>query len=260
MEGTSGALLSLLVSDDVEAALAYVLGYLLLWGALSAAFAQLRGVPELRGKAVLTSYLLTGLVPVAQLSWHGVASGHVLFSSRTSEFRLLEAVPEALTVCHVQLAYQVFAIVGAVVVGPPLNQPEMILHHVCAGLCGLSSFLPFMQFYSIFFGGLVEISNLPLTCIDICKCHPRLRETYAKSYELIRVLFAISFIFFRNILWPYFAFLLCSDAYHLRERLPTVGEFFVYVVSVSLTVLQLVWGRLVVRNVARALAPKDRTS
>lgn len=249
------AILDLAQCEDTLTAVRFAGVYLIVWYGLTLALRRVKAAsaPGLKGQEKQVAYLLTGTIPIALLCWGGVKNAAVLFGPQDPEFRLLTAIPAALSVCHQQLAYQIYAVIGGIIVGPPLNAPSMFLHHFSAGFCGLFSFLPFIQFYSIFFGGIVELSNIPLTWIDVAKTVPSLKKAYPGMYSGARICFALLFVLLRNIMWPYFAGLMCRDVYILRDRVHPAGQIFLYFAAAALTGLQVNWGYVVMRNVLRAV-------
>ena len=119
---------------------------------------------------MLAAYDLTTLVPVVTLSWLGFRmllgdpSVHEI-PTRSSAF--VEHTPELIMI---QAAYQVFGTVAAVVIGPPLRTTTMIAHHVATGLTAWISLQGHCMYYAIYFAGVVELTNIPLTFMDLCRC------------------------------------------------------------------------------------------
>lgn len=58
----------------------------------------------------------------------------------------------------------------------------------------------------MFFFGVAELTNVPLTLIDIFKYLPDLKKNYPAVNEGIRSIFAILFIILRLILWPVYCY------------------------------------------------------
>eukprot|EP00964_Phaeocystis_antarctica_P068461 scaffold41463_cov75-Phaeocystis_antarctica.AAC.7 len=119
---------------------------------------------------MVAAYDLTTLIPVVTLSWLGFRmllgdpSVHEI-PTRSSAF--VEHTPELIMI---QAAYQVFGTVAAVLIGPPLRTTTMIAHHVATGLTAWLSLQGHCMYYAIYFAGVVELTNIPLTFMDLCMC------------------------------------------------------------------------------------------
>ena len=119
---------------------------------------------------MVAAYNLTTLIPVVTLSWLGFRmllgdpSVHEI-PTRSSAF--VEHTPELIMI---QVAYQVFGTIAALVIGPPLRTPPMIAHHVATGLVAWFSLQGHCMYYAIYFAGVVELTNIPLTFMDLCGC------------------------------------------------------------------------------------------
>ena len=121
---------------------------------------------------MVAAYDLTTLIPVVTLSWLGFRmllgdpSVHEI-PTRSSAF--VEHTPELIMI---QVAYQVFGTIAALVIGPPLRTPPMIAHHVATGLVAWFSLQGHCMYYAIYFAGVIEATNIPLTWMDLCTCAP----------------------------------------------------------------------------------------
>ena len=58
----------------------------------------------------------------------------------------------------------------------------------------------------MFFFGVAELTNIPLTIIDVFKYLPALKQNYPNLNEFFRSSFAILFIILRLILWPIYCY------------------------------------------------------
>ena len=76
------------------------------------------------------------------------------------------------------------------------------------------------QYYVIFFTGIAEISNVPLTFYDAIK-YLNLKNSYPTMYSLSGILFALTFIPIRVVWWPISnlgQYFLPSSAVHSTDR------------------------------------------
>ncbi|KAK3264861.1 hypothetical protein CYMTET_26424 [Cymbomonas tetramitiformis] len=136
---------------------------------------------------------------------------------------------------------------------------DAILHHTLTGT--LSYFFlvtNHVDYFCVFFGGLVEISNLPLCIVDICKNSPTFRQYFPTLNQICRYLFAVAFILIRNICWP----IVCYEYWVLSIEYLTskVTDDFMFSVSlfgltvnVALTGLQFFWGYKIASMIKKVL-------
>ena len=153
----------------------WALGLLALMQILTAACKRSR---IFASQPMVAAYDLTALVPVVALSWLGLrmqlgdSSVHEI-TMRSSAF-----VVDTPHLIMLQVAYQVFATVASVLVGPPLLTRTMIAHHIATGLTAWLSLQGHCMYYAIYFAGVVELTNIPLTFMDLCRCRrPRLLDS-----------------------------------------------------------------------------------
>lgn len=83
-----------------------------------------------------------------------------------------------------------------------LRDLTMIIHHLLVTILAYMGCAPYIHLEAVFFFGVAELTNIPLTMIDIFKYLPWLRQTYPWLYDLTRTAFAILFIILRLITWP----------------------------------------------------------
>ena len=61
---------------------------------------------------------------------------------------------------------------AAFLVGPPLRTGPMVAHHLATGLTAWLSLQGHCMYYAIYFAGVIEATNIPLTWMDLCTCAP----------------------------------------------------------------------------------------
>lgn len=143
-----------------------------------------------------------------------------------------------------------------------LLSPTMIMHHSATCILQVLGFLPFLHSECFFFIGLAEITNIPLTIMDLCKCRPEWRERWPNLYSLNQLLFAIAFLAIRVVIWPIRAIpvwwnlaILLSQG---QARNETVAYGFIAISSV-LSIMQIMWGKKIATiawfNIKSLLAP-----
>jgi TLC domain len=164
---------------------------------------------------------------------------------------------------------------------PALQDPLMLMHHVGMMFVSGVSIGIFSSgghsigsYYAPFFFGIVEFSTIFLTIVDLF--HPKneawhtwLEGSQSPSAkftrglnELCRPLFALSYLSVRCVLFPYVMVTTCLPDFWKASLLRTEEEKHgvssmtlkvVFVLSLLFTLLQLHWGSLVARQIAKAL-------
>ena len=84
-------------------------------------------------------------------------------------------------------------------------------HHITTAILSYSIPRPFVNYYALFFIGIAETSNFPLSLMDIMK-GLELEPVYPKLAAVVRYTFALSFYVLRVFIWPYASYLFWIDA------------------------------------------------
>lgn len=175
--------------------------------------------------------------------------------------------------CHLQLAYNLWAIPAGIVLVQ--ERYEMIGHHV--GVVFVSFISGFLtngfRFFAPFFFGAVELSSIPLTIMNIFKSNHDLAEKFPTTNTVVSVLFAITFLYVRIILWLplmydflYVVFL--TGISHpmdfttgvIQNIASTIPYCLVFTSGSFLTCLQLLWGFKVVKALLRMVGLFQKSS
>lgn len=137
-----------------------------------------------------------------------------------------------------------------------LGDPNMIGHHIVTGSLAYLGLHPYLHLRGLYFLGIAEVTNIPLTVYDVCKKFDRLGWKSTGIYELSQATFAISFIIFRLILWPYYCIPFWMGSVELltsgRAHSPFVVVYFL-LSNVFLTGLQVFWGQQIVVGLLQVL-------
>ena len=152
-----------------------------------------------------------------------------------------------------QLGYQLWAIpVGIFFVK---ESPPMLLHHFTVIMVSsMSGFLDNgLRYWTPFFYGLIELSSVPLAVMNAFKENKRLIALYPLHYQRVRLLFAVSFLYLRVVMF------VPRHCMYLRDQalLWMDSELFWYRVfmaacwisSVILLFLQLYWAIIIVKGI-----------
>jgi hypothetical protein len=126
-----------------------------------------------------------------------------------------------------------------------LRDPAMIGHHLVTGSLAYFGLHPYLHGRGMFFFGFAEFTNVPLTFVDIFKYFPEMKERFSLVNEVSRVVFALSFIIIRLIMWPYVSYQFWIGSYELLSTGTAHSTFvvsFFLISNIFLTGLQFLWG------------------
>lgn len=87
-----------------------------------------------------------------------------------------------------------------------LRDVTMIVHHVLVTLLAYMGLHPYVHIDAMFFFGVAELTNIPLTIIDVFKYLPDLKKNYPAANEACRSIFAVLFIVLRLLVWPVYCY------------------------------------------------------
>lgn len=146
--------------------------------------------------------------------------------------------------CTMQVAYELKNFCDSVI----HNDGWIFLaHHTVTCLLSALSLRPFLHLYCAYFLGWSEISTAILCILvlfDAERGVPPLAKAAPVLMKVTGASFAIAFIIFRIIIWPYVNYFYWQDMYHMwmNDSFHSVPVACIYaVVNVGLTVLQVVW-------------------
>ncbi len=122
----------------------------------------------------------------------------------------------------------------------------MIIHHIAAVMTSIVAMAPFLQHDAFFFFGMAELSNIPLTWIDLTRQMPNIKDDHPIVHAFFQLFFVVIFLLVRCILWPVrVLFVMYRISYFIKRGL-IHSELVAYGFMTStalLTALQVVWGR-----------------
>jgi hypothetical protein len=158
-------------------------------------------------------------------------------------------------------AYQLYNLVYSMC-WKETRELTMLIHHLFACIVALSAMEPFLQFDGYFFFGMAELTNVPLTWIDLSKVQAsELSTKYPIIHGLMMALFVLLFIGIRGVMWP---FKVIPVIYHLRVLINEGlihSEAIAYgfmLATACLTALQLVWCRKIIALFIRTYLPSKK--
>lgn len=138
-----------------------------------------------------------------------------------------------------------------------------LLHHLSTFILTIFALNPFLHVYCIFFLGISEISTsilCVLVCFDADHGVAALGKNFPTLMKILGVAFAVCFVFFRVVLWPYVSFEFFQDGLELLRTGTAHKDYVVYTFlacNVGLTLLQFLWLTEIVGTARKLLFSKD---
>ena len=149
-----------------------------------------------------------------------------------------------------QVGYQLWELpIGIFFVG---ETKSMIIHHVAVICVGSVTALisSGFRYFTPFFYGMIEISSVPLSVMNSFKNNPDWIQNYPGVYKIIRLVFGITFLLVRVVLWTpiYWNFVsLASMLLYSSEVVSTQIILSIFVLaSLVLTILQYFWASKII--------------
>ncbi|KAG7352822.1 TLC domain containing protein [Nitzschia inconspicua] len=169
----------------------------------------------------------------------------------TPEGRLFGYIEEGHTLTAVSTTFQLFDL-GVSLLIPEQRQFLFLCHHIMAATVswyGLNN--QYFHYYGVFYLGCSEISTIPLVAIDLAKFFP---PEPGSNYDFLAQaicgpLFAITFTYYRVILWWTVGYQMFQDIFHVlrsgnADRMRPGRNHVLYVMmllNLLLGALQLYW-------------------
>ena len=200
------------------------------------------------------------LAVAGSLAWFGSAPyGHIAANADGDRlFTSISYVNDALI--EPLLAHFLIDLICYMAIPELREKPALIAHHVLAGAltCLAWHSSAYAHYYFIFFGGVVELSNIPLAFLEACQLVPELRK-WTRTYLAARTIFSASFIALRLVCWPSVALDFWRDSFAAMDcvHTSTLTVLFFLASNAVLTVMQFAWGFMLGRSmIARGTAGK----
>lgn len=202
-----------------------------------------------RASDIMAFEIVAGLC-VTYLAIAGVIGSYGLFGFENESVRL-SANPfyERSHFVEDHLVYPMISYQGwnflLCLVNADLRDPAMIGHHVVTGTLAYFGLFPYLHYKGLFYMGVAELTNVPLTIVDIFKYFPDMAKKYSGLNEFSRISFALSFVLIRLLYWPYFSLDFWRGSIELIASGKAHSNFvvgFFLAANVFLTGLQFFWG------------------
>lgn len=229
---------------------------------------SLRYVREAKGKELNLAYPLVSFVATIQFVKYGFTAlldGTMMELSTDPYSRLKGSHDGFSQLAQIMFAYEVFNTMSSIVM-PQYRTFEFLGHHVLTMTIAKMSQHHGPEFYGLFYLGIASVSTLFLVFVDSFKFGPKsLRETFGVVYTAARVLFALSFLLVRAVIWPLMNLAFWRDAIiNLRDPPEDGGTWRPYLIGLLLAntflgVLQMLWAGRIIKGLKK-MAQKDSTS
>ena len=150
--------------------------------------------------------------------------------------------------------------------GTDLWDPAMIGHHFVTGSLAYFGLAPYLHFYGLFYFGIAELTNIPLTVMDVFKYFKDMATANPTLNSITRTTFAISFIILRLVIWPIYSYPFWVGSLKLigygesedgKIHSYFVVGFFLFA-NIFLTSLQFFWGSKIFSSIL--FKPKKETN
>jgi len=201
------------------------------------------------------SYQLTNLCANVILGISGIYFQYFVLPKNPTVEETTQGLENVVFMSTFQFGYQLWAIpIGVFYVR---ESPAMLVHHL--SVIVVSSAANFLRngfrYWAPFFFGVIEMSSIPLAIMNFFKDHPALIDQYPIFYKNLRVVFALTFLQVRVIMYLPRAYMLQRDQYLLLSTHPSM-LFRIYMSLAAsgllmLLVLQMYWGLLISKGLAK---------
>ena len=157
---------------------------------------------------------------------------------------------------NLQLGYQIFSLyTGLFHVD---EKKEMIIHHFAVVIVtSISMFCTIgYRYFTPFFYGVIEISSVPLSVMNIIQEMPTYKNNHPTTYVVVRLVFAFAFLTVRSYMWRPQIIDYCK---HLLLVILIIDDWKAKVIhtcmllsAILLTGLQMFWAYLIVKGIIKA--------
>ena len=142
-----------------------------------------------------------------------------------------------------------------------LTDIKMMGHHFATAMLGYFALHPYLHYYALYFFGLSEIINTPLTILDIFKYFPQYEKISPIFNLLLKGFFVVSYFLFRVFFWTYYSYEFWIGSIDLLVSNNAHSPFVVIFILVSnlfLTGLQFYWGFLILKLLRSEVGKKEK--
>lgn len=222
-----------------------------LFGVLAGTRRTLRraGVPNPDALA----YELTNILPIGAAACIGTWNWNLPFrpvatiGMSPAASLILEPLPVVEHLIMMYMAYVIYALARDALIYN-IWKADMLFHHALTVVLLCIASTPMCHRLTLYFLGPGSIPTFFLILINSFRAHPRTKELHPRAYAAIRLVFLVSFITFKCVLWV--RAVLQHDFRELGR-----STFVGVPVVLMLTALQWYWGVHLVRIACRVWRP-----
>jgi hypothetical protein len=206
----------------------------------------------------IMAFEIVCLISVCYMGISGLISYFCLFGVNEYEYLMEDRFYRQSDFCLNHLIYPMICFQGWNLVlcfmNKDLNDPNMIIHHFLTTSLAYFGLHPYLHGGSIFFFGVAECTNIPLTVYDIFKYMKpaKWQEKFPIAFQVSQYSFAASFIVIRTIVWPMISWPFWIGSVELLRNGTAHNTFvvgFFLMANVFLTLLQFFWLKLILQSV-----------
>jgi len=211
-------------------------------------------------------HLLAALVlGIYGLSVYPFQPGFEDLEAREKIINFFEMIPFG----EMQIAYQIWSLPAGILFVP--EPVAMLVHHSIVIVLG--SVVAFstnaFRYYAPFFFGIVEISSIPLSIVNVFKSDKSLQDRFPTTNALFSGAFALSFLYIRVYLllqniWDFgklvFAMMVSCPGHDLPGTTLCMVPYFVTLIcSACLTLLQIFWAFKIIMHLLKVSGVMKKT-
>ena len=134
-----------------------------------------------------------------------------------------------------------------------------MVHHLITVTLGLCLQNPtYLPFYSLFYLGVAELSNIPLSMVDIQRTWPSVVPS-SFVQNIANVSFALSFFALRIVMWTYTSYFFWKDSLDILDLNMSHNPFMTKCFLIGcfpMTFLQYMWGYKIAKFILKMVSKK----
>ena len=131
-----------------------------------------------------------------------------------------------------------------------MRDPVMMVHHSLTGLLAYAATHPFACYYALFFFGMSETTQLPLTVIDVLDHFPDIKKNHGTIDAVSKNLFGLLFFIIRIFFWTIVSIEFWKESLSLLQQSHVHDKrvvVFMLFANVILTSMQYFWAIKIIK-------------
>lgn len=219
------------------------------------------------GKERPIAYALAGLMAHCQFVKYGftaLVDGTMAELSHDATSRTMSSnFDDFYQLAQITFAYEIYNTISAVII-PEYRTGEFLGHHILTMIIAKFAQTQGPDFYGFFYVGIASLSSLFVVFVDIFRHGPDiLRDTFPVVNTIVQVLFALSFLIVRAVVWPLVSVAFWHDTIEIIRHPPENGGpwkpylFMLLLSNTFLGVLQIMWAKRIVKHLIKIFRTSD---